>query len=125
MDIKDRSDIERFIDSFYEKVKEDPVIGFIFNDIMKVDWEHHVPVICDFWEMLILNTGNYTGNTMGVHFAINRKIALQEQHFKRWMELFSATIDEYFEGPVADMTKKKAGSIASLMEFKMKQDSQK
>jgi len=119
MDINNRHDIESLINHFYEKVKKDPVIGFIFTDIMKVDWEQHLPVMYDFWEMLILNTGTYSGNTLGVHYTINKKIRLEKPHFERWMELFTTTVDTYFEGPVATMTKKKARSIADLMQFKM------
>ncbi len=122
MDIKDRSDIEKLINTFYEQVRKDDVIGYIFNDVMKVDWEKHLPVMYDFWETLILNTANYTGNTMGVHFLVNKKVPLGKKHFERWMEIFTSTVDSLFEGEVAEMTKKKAKSIADLMQFKMNKE---
>ncbi len=34
-DITNRMDIEQLINAFYDKVKKDDVIGFIFNDIAK------------------------------------------------------------------------------------------
>ncbi len=47
-DIASGSDIEKFTVAFYEKVKQDEIIGFIFNDIVKMNWEHHIPVVVDF-----------------------------------------------------------------------------
>ena len=37
-DIETRDDIELLVNSFYEKVKADPVIGHIFTDVFKVNW---------------------------------------------------------------------------------------
>jgi Truncated hemoglobins len=124
MDISTREDIDRLLARFYEKVREDATIGYIFNDIIKVNWEKHLPLIGDFWETLLLDTGKYYGNTMGVHYAINKKVKLEKEHFDRWIGLFNDTIDELFEGTVATMAKKKAGSIATLMQFKMQQENE-
>jgi hemoglobin len=123
-DIKSRDDIIRLITSFYEKVTADPLIGFIFNDIMKVNWEAHLPVMYDFWESQLLDEHKYTRNAMGVHFEVNRRIKLEESHFDRWLELFSSTLDELFTGDVAESAKKKARSIAAVMLFKMQQGDQ-
>ncbi|MEI9807309.1 MAG: group III truncated hemoglobin [Bacteroidota bacterium] len=109
MDISSRQDIEVLITRFYDKVKQDPVIGFIFNDIIKVDWEGHLPIMIDFWETLLLNETKYSRNAMGLHFDINRKIKLEEKHFNRWMELFTATVDELYQGAIADTAKKEPG----------------
>jgi hemoglobin len=120
-DIRSRADIEKLITTFYEKVTADPLIGFIFNDIMKVNWQAHLPVMYDFWETQLLEENKYTRNAMAVHFEVNRKIKLEESHFSRWIELFSSTIDELFTGDVAESAKKKAKSIAAVMLFKMQQ----
>ena len=37
-DIANRDDIILLINTFYEKVKKDQVIGYIFNDVAKVNW---------------------------------------------------------------------------------------
>ena len=121
MDIQSRSDIELLLNTFYEKVKKDDTIGFIFNDIAKVNWEHHIPIICDFWETLLLDATSYTKNAMQVHYALNRIVPLEEKHFHRWLQLFSETVDELFSGDIAVQAKSKAKSIASLMQFKINQ----
>ena len=122
MDIQSRKDIEMLINSFYNKVKGDDTIGFIFNDIARVNWEQHLPVMYNFWETMLLDAGSYRNNAMEVHYSLNRKVPLTETHFKRWLELFSETVDELFSGKIATSAKTKAKSIASLMEYKMKQD---
>jgi hemoglobin len=122
MDIQSRADIEKLMTQFYDKVKKDPVIGYIFNDIARIDWDHHIPLICDFWETLLLDSGSYTRNAMQVHYVLNRKVRLEEKHFERWLQLFFETLDELFAGEKAMLAKKRARSIASLMQFKMQQE---
>ncbi len=56
-DIENRKDIELLVRSFYDKVKADDTIGYIFNDIAKVNWEKHLPVMFDFWENVLFYTG--------------------------------------------------------------------
>jgi hemoglobin len=119
MDISSREDIEKLVNTFYSKVIKDESIGFIFNDIMKVDWNKHLPVMYDFWENLLLDKPGYYGNTMGVHFEVNRKIKLEPEYFEIWLSLFFSTVDELFQGTIAENAKKKAKSIADLMSWKM------
>ena len=38
-DIRNRKDIEKLVNAFYEKVKTDEVIGYLFTDVAKVNWE--------------------------------------------------------------------------------------
>ncbi|MES2648346.1 MAG: group III truncated hemoglobin [Bacteroidota bacterium] len=118
-DIKQRSDIDLLIRSFYDKVKEDDTIGIIFNEIVKMDWEHHIPVIVDFWDTMLLDADNYHSNAMTPHFDINKIFPLKQEHFERWVELFVGTIDNYFEGPVATLAKTRARGIAGIMKIKM------
>jgi hemoglobin len=118
-DITRRTDIEKLLGCFYEKVKADPVIGYIFTKVARVDWEHHMPVITDFWETILLDHPVYKKNAMEVHYALNKKVALQQEHFNRWLELFSETVDELYEGKTAALAKTRAQSIAGLMQYKM------
>lgn len=124
MDIASREHIEKLVTEFYEKVKKDDTIGYIFNDIARVNWEHHIPVICDFWETILLDATSYRNNAMAVHYTLNRKAPFEEKHFDRWLLLFNETVDEHFSGKTASMAKTRAKSIASLMLFKMKQENQ-
>ncbi|MEP7142854.1 MAG: group III truncated hemoglobin [Ferruginibacter sp.] len=118
-DISNRNDIEKLIIHFYEKVKPNPVIGFIFTSVVDMDWEHHIPVIVDFWETILLDNPVYKKNAMEIHYELDKKIPLQKIYFETWLSLFTATVDELYEGKTATLAKNRAKSIASVMLFKM------
>ena len=121
-DIEKRSDIEQLVDHFYEKVKRDPTIGYIFNDIAKVDWQHHLPIMYAFWESIIFNKNSYSGNPMAIHAKLNRQTPLTAAHFKQWLHLFTTTVDELFQGRKAQLAKERAASIAAVIEAKVSND---
>ena len=121
-DIETRDDIENFIRSFYQRVITDKQIGIIFTKIVPINWEHHIPVITDFWETILLDNPVYKKNAMEVHYKLNRIFPLKKEHFEAWLYNFNFTIDEMFEGKITELAKKRAGSIAVLMEYKMNKD---
>jgi hemoglobin len=118
-DIENRQDIEILVNKFYDKVKLDEVIGFIFNDIVKVNWEKHLPRMYDFWENTIFYTGTYTGNPMEIHKHLNRVVPLSTEQFLRWNKLFVLTVDENFDGNHASVAKQRAISISTVMQIKI------
>jgi hemoglobin len=124
-DISSRADIEAFVNRFYEQVKQDDVIGFIFTEVIPMNWAHHVPLIVDFWETILLDNMVYTKNAMEVHYAINKKVPLQTAHFDRWLLLFNRTIDNMYSGIKADLAKTRASSIAAVMQYKMQETANK
>ena len=120
-DIETRSDIEELIGKFYEKMLKDPIIGFIFTDIAKIDLDEHLSIICDFWETILFTRPVYKRGpeVMNVHHELNKKIPLKKGHFTRWLFLFSTTVDELFEGERAEKAKERADSIATLMQKRL------
>src|SRR6476659_6587117 len=86
-DIENKQDIEKLVNSFYEKVKQDALIGFIFTDIVRVNWERHLPVMYDFWENSLFYTGNYIGNPMEIHRHLHKRIPLTAEYFAQWTDL--------------------------------------
>jgi hemoglobin len=126
-DIETREDIEKLVADFYEKAMRDKVIGYIFTDVAKIDLKHHLPIIADFWEMLLLGTVNfqakYRRSPMQVHHALNEKEPLRLEHFARWVRLFCETIDESFAGETANLAKIRAISIADTMRIRFSSES--
>lgn len=118
-DITTRTDIELLVNSFYDKVKADTVIGYIFTEVATVDWEKHLPRMYSFWETVLLSTMSFKGNPMEAHIKLSKKTPIQQQHFDRWLELWNETITIHFEGEVATKAKQRAESIAGLMLFKI------
>lgn len=118
-DIQSRADIELLINSFYDKVKADVKIGFIFHDIIGADWSHHLPIMYQFWDMVLFTTPGYAGNPTRKHVDIDAKIKLTNEHFERWVELWDETIDQLFAGEKAEETKQRAQLMADLISAKV------
>jgi hemoglobin len=123
-DIRDIEDIKLLVDTFYNKVSEDGLLGPIFNDVAKVDWSKHLPIMYNFWNSILFGAQGYKGNPMDAHFRLDKKRHLEGNDFNTWKTIFMETIDELFEGEIADSAKKKAVSIADLMFFKLQNHEQ-
>ena len=106
--IENRQDIQLLVDGFYDKVRKDSLIGPIFNDVAKVDWDEHLPKLYNFWSDLLLGEDSYRGRPFPPHMQLN----LQPGHFERWLYLFVQTVDENFVGVKADEAKNRALRIA-------------
>lgn len=113
-DINGREEIQEMVDLFYTRIREDEALGFIFDDTMHVNWQEHLPKMYDFWETVLFGTISYKGNPMAAHIRVDQQIPLQPEHFSRWVELFNQTIDELFEGRMAEQVKLRAQSIANI-----------
>jgi hemoglobin len=117
-DITNRADIELLINTFYDQVKTNATIGHFFSD-KKVNWEHHLPIMYNFWENILFYTGQYNGNPMAVHKQLNQEFPLSKTDFAEWIRLFKATADQLFAGDNTELIKQRAQSIALVMELKI------
>ncbi|MBL7887814.1 MAG: group III truncated hemoglobin [Flavobacterium sp.] len=117
-DIRNRKDIEKLVNTFYDKIKTDVVIGYLFNDVAQVNWEKHLPKMYDFWENILFYTADYEGNPMEKHKELHQKSPLNPSHFNHWNMLFTKTVDEIFEGKKADEIKNRALNISAAMMYK-------
>lgn len=117
-DIASREDIDALMVRFYGRAMSDPVIGPLFTDVAQLDLEHHLPVIGDFWESTLFGSGVYSRhrrNPLEVHAELDRKARLEPHHFRRWLELFTASVDESFAGTRAEYAKQRGHAIARRM----------
>jgi hemoglobin len=111
-DIKKRDDIKLFVNSFYEKVKTDPLLGPAFSH---VDWINHLPKMYNFWSSLLLGDKSYNGTPLQHHLGL----PIGKEHFDQWLTLFNETINENFRGDKAKEVKDRALAIAGVFQFKM------
>lgn len=118
-DIQTELDIKNLIDHFYEKVKTDPLIGYVFTEAIKVNWGKHLLIMYSFWENTLFYTGNYSGNPMEIHQRINEKTPLRMEQFDRWSQLFTSSVNKLFSGEKADLAKQRAYSISTIMKIKI------
>lgn len=118
-DILTRADVELLVNTFYDHVQKNEVLGPIFNDVAQVDWGHHLPKMYSFWASIILGEHSYAGNPMLIHLQLSRLTHLSETQFSEWLTLFTQTVDSLFEGENANEAKLRAGNIARLMLYKI------
>ena len=111
-DITSREDIEILINKFYDKVRDDQVIGPVFSH---VDWPHHLPIMYNFWSSMLLGDQSYKGNPLQKHLPL----PIQPKHFEQWLRLFRETVDENFDGDKAVEVKSRAESIAGIFQLRM------
>jgi hemoglobin len=81
--------IAQLVRSFYKTARRDPLIGPIFERHV-ADWDAHLARMCDFWSSVALMSGRYHGQPMAAHLPL----PIEAAHFRRWLELFSATARE-------------------------------
>lgn len=118
-DIANREDIELLVNTFYDRVKTNLVLGYIFNHVIKVNWETHLPRMYSFWASILLNEHSFSGNPMLKHIDISKQTPLSETEFSEWLLLFNTTVDDLFAGNNADEAKTRAANIARLMLYKI------
>ena len=118
-EITSREDIVLLVNAFYYQVKKDELLAPVFTDVAHINWTNHLPIMYDFWAMVLLGDTTYKGNPMTPHLALNKKLPLTQEHFDRWLNLFYETVDYHFEGAKATEAKTRAGSIAGLMLHKI------
>jgi hemoglobin len=111
-DISNRADCERLVRAFYARALTDPIIGWIFTDVAKLDVEAHVPEIASFWETILLGAQSYRGGAFRPHAELHMKVRLRAGHFERWLVLWRETVDSLFEGERAELAKSHATRVA-------------
>ncbi len=117
-DVENAADLEAIVRLFYERMLKDPIIGFIFVDVVKIELDTHLPVIVDFWFDILFKAQQsppktrYHGNTLQKHLAVNELVSLKPGHFTRWLYLFSNAIDQLNQGSNAELMKARAELIA-------------
>ncbi len=114
-DIESREDIEQVIMAFYVKVRADELLGPFFNGTFTTAtaWEHHYPILIDFWEQNLLGKQIFDGNPTMAHHGVDKRFnfAITKDHFDRWVEIWTANIDLFFEGEVVELSKTKLGRL--------------
>lgn len=119
-DITTIDDIKVMVDTFYKKVLADELIGPIFNDVAKLDWDKHMPIMYSFWGSMLLGTQTYRSNPMTKHIALDKLFPLNKEHFGRWLEIWQQNLNEHFDGPIKEQASTRAANIASVMEYKVR-----
>jgi hemoglobin len=114
-DLVDLGSIERLVRDFYRDVAMDDLLGPIFA-AAGVDWPAHIDKLTDFWAWQLLGQPGYQRNPLRAHEPVHQRLPFTGAHFTRWLDLFTAAVDDHATGPVADTAKQRAAKMASALQ---------
>jgi len=114
-ELTDRDDIETLVAAFYAKVRQNELLGPIFNaHIPDEKWPEHLEKLSDFWETNLLGLPRFKGNPSQKHIGVDKNLnhSVDQLHFGTWLQLWFQTVDELFEGELAVKAKESARKMA-------------
>ena len=114
-DILSLEDVKLLVNTFYGKVREDKLIGPIFDERIQDRWPEHLAKMYTFWQTVLLGEHTYYGSPFPPH----AKLPVEKIHFERWLTLFSETLNELFTGEIAAEAMWRANKMAEMFQFKI------
>lgn len=105
--------VSQLVDTFYGRVRLDPVLGPIFEAKLEGRWDTHLAALKDFWSSVTMLTGRYRGKPHVAH----EPLGLTPEHFQRWLRLFEATVGDLCTGPAAALFIDRAHRIADSLQI--------
>lgn len=114
-EIDDIEDVQFLVNTFYDKIRVDSLLGGIFNAILEGKWDKHLPIMYRFWQTVLLKQHTYQGSPFKPH----AKLPVEKAHFDRWLKLWHETLDENFVGEGVTLAKKQAGVMAEMFMHKI------
>ena len=114
-EIQTIGEIRQLVDSFYEKVRADELLGPVFGAVIEDRWPAHLEKMYSFWQTVLLGEHTYLGSPFPPH----AKLPINGEHFDRWLALFYQTLDEQFTGEKAEEAKWRAEKMAQMFQSKI------
>lgn len=114
-DINNLADIQILVDTFYDTIRKDQLLGPIFDGIIQDRWPEHLEKMYRFWQTVLLEKHTYYGSPFPPH----AKMPIQKEHFDRWIQLFTQTVDALYTGETADRAKWQGNRMAEMFQFKI------
>lgn len=114
MALPSETDLTRLVAHFYGRVREDEVLGPVFNGAVD-DWPEHLDRLEDFWSSVMLGSGRYKGNPMAEHLRHRERI--DPAMFDRWLSLWRAAAHDLLEPGAAAAISAKAERIAESLKL--------
>ena len=105
--------VAHLVDTFYRRIRQDPVLGPIFEARLQGRWDTHLAAMGDFWSSVTMLTGRYRGKPHVAH----EPLGLTPEHFQRWLGLFEATVGDLCTGPAAALFIDRAHRIADSLQI--------
>ncbi|QZE13601.1 group III truncated hemoglobin [Halosquirtibacter laminarini] len=114
-DIENTQDITLLVETFYRDLCKISEMDNLYNEVIKIDWETHIPIMVRFWGSLVLREGGYRGNILSHHHHVMEKYPLTQEMFHTWENCFLETLNRLFQGPNSDKTKKRVRAMSQSL----------
>ena len=106
--------LEALIPCFYARVREDALIGPVFDGAI-ADWDDHLEKLIAFWSSVMLTSGRYKGNPVAAHMKHLGEIT--PPMFDRWLSLWTEVTEEILPATAAAALQGKAARIAESLKL--------
>ena len=107
-------DLHCLVQTFYRRVRQDPLLGPIFNGAID-DWDHHLGKLQAFWSSVMLGSGRYKGQPMAVH--LRQEAHMTAEAFTRWLRLWNETTSDLLDPLAAQALQERAARIAESLKL--------
>ena len=101
--------ITRLVHGFYGDVRQDPLLGPVFENALHGQWDTHLQRLVDFWSTVALGTRSFKGDVFGKHMALE---GVTPAHFAAWVGLWQQHTSRLFTPEVAHDLQVAAHGIA-------------
>jgi hemoglobin len=110
--------IHTVVHSFYRQVRQDDLLGPIFERHIGDDWDEHLEKMCRFWVTVLFQAGTYKGNPMMAHLRVD---GLDAHHFDHWLKLFHAKVRQCCEAALTELWIERSTRMRESLERGIKQ----
>lgn len=110
-DIETHEDCKALVHGFYERARRDPILGPVFESRVAGRWDEHLVRMTSFWMTVLFAIPLYAGKPLERHVGL----PIGPAHFARWVDLWSAEVDQRFFGARAGLAKRAALKMSRRM----------
>ncbi|WP_298215076.1 group III truncated hemoglobin [Acidocella sp.] len=108
----DEAALARLVDQFYAQVRDDELLGPVFNRAIH-DWPEHLERLTAFWSSVMLTSGRYKGQPLPAH--LRHQDEITPEMFERWLALWEASAASCLPPDAATAVIAKAHHIAASL----------
>ncbi|RVU48541.1 group III truncated hemoglobin [Lujinxingia sediminis] len=115
--------INEMVHTFYACIREDPVLGPIFES--RIDhWPDHLERMVYFWRAVLRSEPTFTMSERGappvLHWAMDE---VERHHYRRWLALFKDVVEGIYQPDDAEQVFEAASRIAEAFSRYLPSDS--
>lgn len=103
------------VNTFYQGIQKNEILGPLFVERIGDRWEQHLEKMYRFWQTILFGEHTYSGSP----FAPHATMPIDENHFVIWVKNWTGTVDQFFEGPIAEEAKRRGTLMAAIFNSKL------